>query len=125
MSRDEMQLTRKTEREICQDQRDHRRLNEERLLGEVQNKKTVTLVVKVGKTISRHQNLTGFRVENAENSRMNPVPYMGCFLIHVERMRREKVTREETETVKKPDSASLTQLTERCRKCSPFFTLHL
>jgi hypothetical protein len=68
MSRGGRQLTRKTEREICQDQRGHgRRLNEERLLRKVQNRKkifkTVTLVVKVGKTISRHQNVTGFRVE--------------------------------------------------------------
>jgi hypothetical protein len=46
--------------------------------------------VNAGKSISRqHQNLTGFSVDNAENGCMNPVPYMGCFVIHVKGMRRE------------------------------------
>jgi hypothetical protein len=49
-----------------------------------------------GKTISgQHQNLTGFSVENAENGCMNHAPCMGCFVIHVEGMRREKETNSE------------------------------
>jgi hypothetical protein len=32
-------------------------------------------------------------VDNAENGCMNPVPCMGCFVIHVKGMRREKITR--------------------------------
>jgi hypothetical protein len=47
-----------------------------------------------GKSISRqHQNLIGFSVDNAENGCMNPVPCMGCFVILVKGMRREKITR--------------------------------
>jgi hypothetical protein len=50
--------------------------------------------VNVGKTISRqHQNMTAFSVENAEHSFTNPVPYMGCFVIDVKELRREKVRR--------------------------------
>jgi hypothetical protein len=77
---------------MYQEQRNHRRrLNEERLPRKVQNRKmTVTFVVNVGKTISRqHQNLTGFNVDNEENGCMNPVPCMGCFVIHVEGMRKK------------------------------------
>jgi hypothetical protein len=40
-----------------------------------------------------HENLTGFGMENVENGCMNHVPRMGCFVIRVERMRRENTTR--------------------------------
>jgi hypothetical protein len=56
--------------------------------------------------------LTEFNVENAGNGCMNPAPYTDCFLIHVEGIRREKVTRKERETVKRSDSASLSQFRE-------------
>jgi hypothetical protein len=50
--------------------------------------------VNAGKTISRqHQNLTGFSVDIAENYCMNPLTFMGSFVIHVEGMRREKIMR--------------------------------
>jgi hypothetical protein len=50
--------------------------------------------VNVGKTVSRQrQNLTGFSGDNAENVCMNTTPCMGCFVIDVEGMRREKITR--------------------------------
>jgi hypothetical protein len=73
--------------------------------------------VNVGKNISRqHQNLTGFGVENAENVSTNPVQSMGCYLMYVEVIRREKITRKGKETVKRPAAASVQHLAERCHK---------
>jgi hypothetical protein len=57
-----------------------------------------------------------FSMENAENGCMNHVPCMGCFVIHVEGMRREK------QRQKRPAVASLPHLKERCHK-SNFFSL--
>jgi hypothetical protein len=55
---------------------------------------------------------------------MNPLPYMGSFVIDVKEMRREKITRKRDRKVKMPEAASLAHRRERCHSCSPFFTLH-
>jgi hypothetical protein len=99
VSTDERQQTRGTEREIYLDHSNHiLRLNEGRLLRKVQNRKTIfttmTFVAIVGKSVSsQHQNLIGFCMENAENGYMKPLPCMDCFVIFVERIKREKTTR--------------------------------
>jgi hypothetical protein len=54
---------------------------------------TATFIVNFGKTISRHQNLTGFRRESAEDDYMYSVQCMDCFVIYMEGMKREKTTR--------------------------------
>jgi hypothetical protein len=104
-------------------------LKEGRLLRKVQNRKTIcrtaAFIVNFGKTISRqHQNLTVFNVKNAENGCMNPLQFMGCFVIHEERIRREKITRKR-ETVKRSAELSDPHLREKCRKCCLSFALHL
>jgi hypothetical protein len=43
------------------------------------------------KNISRrHKTLTGFNVENAENVSMNPVQYIGCYVIYAEGVKRKE-----------------------------------
>jgi hypothetical protein len=118
-------------RNIYQEQVNHRRmLNEEKPPTKVQNRKsifaTVTFVVNVGKNISRqHQNITGISVENAENVSMNPVQCMGCYIINVEGIRREKKRRNEKEGVKRPVAASVPHLREMPQVQSFLFFAHV
>jgi hypothetical protein len=131
ISTEERQLARGTEREIWLDHSNHiLRLNGGRLPRKVQNRKTIsttmTFIANVWSSVSRrHQNLTGFNMEIAENGYVNPLQCMDCFVIFVEGIKRERQREIETETVKRYAMASVPHLRKRSRKFSLSFSLRL
>jgi hypothetical protein len=71
-----------------------RRLNEERLPKKSQKRKTIYTSAPLAVNVSRqNQKVTGFSVENLGNRCMNPATCIGCLLIHVETIKRERATR--------------------------------